>query len=201
MSRKSLIRVKKELARLKAQLEELTNERWLDIEGWPNYRVSDQGRIMRRSGLNQDGKRRLPSKILSLNFQARNGGSYLYVGVNLGWAGNQTNKSVARLVLETFVGPCPPGKECRHLNDISTDCRLVNLTWGTRLENRQDAILNDRMARGERNGSAKLKADLIPVIRNRYIKGNRKHGSNAIARDYGVSPQTIWDVINGRTWC
>src|SRR5262249_4354731 len=45
---------------------------------------------------------------------------------------------VHRLVLEAFVGPCPPGMEARHVNGIKTDNRLVNLQWGTHRQNMRD---------------------------------------------------------------
>ncbi len=50
------------------------------------------------------------------------------------------NQYVHRLVLETYVGPCPAGMQCRHLNGDHQDNRLVNLKWGTRSENMQDAV-------------------------------------------------------------
>lgn len=47
---------------------------------------------------------------------------------------------VHRLVLEAFVGPCPPGHECCHRDgDPSNNC-LDNLYWGTRSDNVRDAI-------------------------------------------------------------
>ena len=55
-------------------------------------------------------------------------------------------KRVHRMVLEAFVGPCPEGMQCRHLNDVKNDNRLNNLAWGTRKENSADAIRN-RLAR------------------------------------------------------
>jgi hypothetical protein len=56
--------------------------------------------------------------------------------------GRQTNRFVHQLVLEAFVGPCPPGMECLHANDDATDNRLVNLRWGTHTENVQDCLRN-----------------------------------------------------------
>lgn len=47
---------------------------------------------------------------------------------------------VHRLVLGAFVGPCPAGMECRHLNGDSTDNRVENLAWGTHVENVKDVI-------------------------------------------------------------
>ena len=38
---------------------------------------------------------------------------------------------VHRLVLEAFVGPCPEGKECDHINRKKGDNRVVNLRWVT----------------------------------------------------------------------
>ena len=40
---------------------------------------------------------------------------------------NTKYKRVSRLILETFVGPCPKGMECRHLNGKKLDNRLINL--------------------------------------------------------------------------
>lgn len=51
---------------------------------------------------------------------------------------------VHRLVLRAFVGACPPGQVCRHLNGDKKDNRLSNLAWGTLLENRQDRTRHDR---------------------------------------------------------
>ena len=45
---------------------------------------------------------------------------------------------VHTLVLEAFEGRCPPGMECRHLNDISFDNRRSNLAWGSRSQNIRD---------------------------------------------------------------
>ena len=43
---------------------------------------------------------------------------------------------ISRLILETFVGPCPEGMEACHYPDPCTNNnRLDNLMWGTRKEN------------------------------------------------------------------
>jgi HNH endonuclease len=44
------------------------------------------------------------------------------------------------LVLECFVGPRPPGMECRHLDGNPSNNALENLAWGTRSENRADQV-------------------------------------------------------------
>ncbi len=49
---------------------------------------------------------------------------------------------VHQLVLEAFVGPCPSGLECRHLDGNPDNNQLENLRWGTRLENMADKKLH-----------------------------------------------------------
>lgn len=54
------------------------------------------------------------------------------------------DRTVHSLILETFVGPCPPGMEALHHDDDPSNNNLSNLSWGTRSENAYDAIRNDR---------------------------------------------------------
>lgn len=61
-----------------------------------------------------------------------------HLRVCLSLPGGQQCHYVHRLVLQAFVGPCPDGLECRHLNGDPTDNRVENLAWGTPSENRQD---------------------------------------------------------------
>ena len=51
------------------------------------------------------------------------------------------------LILTAFVGPRPEGAVVRHLNDIRTDNRVVNLAWGSWSENQFDAFRNGRRTR------------------------------------------------------
>jgi Zn ribbon nucleic-acid-binding protein len=61
-----------------------------------------------------------------------------YLGVNLSGKAHY----IHRLVLMTYVGPCPPRHESRHLNDDKLDNRLENLCWGTQSENNKDRSAN-----------------------------------------------------------
>lgn len=49
-----------------------------------------------------------------------------------------------RLVLEAWVGPCPPGLECGHLNGMAGDDRLENLLWVTPEENAHHRMRHGR---------------------------------------------------------
>jgi len=115
------------------------------LENYPAYRVGDDGsiwsrrkRIMLPSGRGSKtviGKTWHPKKISKQKGKTE-GRSYLYVRLS------HDKKSrifrVHRLVLEAFVGPCPEGMECRHLDGDPSNNRLENLRWGTPAENTED---------------------------------------------------------------
>jgi hypothetical protein len=54
----------------------------------------------------------------------------------------KSNRYLHHLVLEAFVGPRPPGMQCRHINGDSLDNRLENLAWGTASEDNYDRVRN-----------------------------------------------------------
>lgn len=100
------------------------------------YEVSDHGgvRSIDREFVNATGAtRRYKGQLLN---PGRTPKGYLVVKIK------GKMMFVHRLVLETFVSPCPPGQQARHLNDIKDDNRLENLRWGTPPENQHDRIRN-----------------------------------------------------------
>lgn len=113
------------------------NETWLSVIGWEGYyEVSDLGRVRsverivpRSSGHPQRIRERILKALP---------GAHGYPRVNLCVDGRYVQRTVHSLVLEAFVGPCPPGMESLHRNGVRTDCRLSNLRWGTSAENKAD---------------------------------------------------------------
>jgi len=99
-------------------------------------------------------------------------------------------------VLNAFVGKCPDGLQGLHANDVKSDNRLSNLSWGTPSQNQLDAIRNDRCLLGQEKPNAKLRDADIPVIRSRL----RAEGCPAIAKDFGVSETAIRNIKDGRSW-
>jgi hypothetical protein len=104
--------------------EEEELERWETYPHDSRYRVSTMGRVSGPRGL-----LRTPPAI---------GG---YEVVHVGVMGQQL---VHRVVLETFVGPCPDGMECCHNDDVKTNNRLDNLRWDTHDANVADKVKNGR---------------------------------------------------------
>jgi len=98
---------------------------------------------------------------------------------------------VHQLILLTFVGPCPAGQQCRHLNGVRTDNWLANLAYGTRAENQADRTRHGKDPVGERHPMAKLTEVQVLEIRA------AKESSTKLAVRYGVSGPTI-EAIRGR---
>jgi hypothetical protein len=130
-----------------------------------------------------------------------------------GTKGSKSKPRMHQVVLTASAGPPPPGMECRHLNGDSLDNRSANLSWGTRAENAADAVSHGTHstykggrslergkrgpARGESNGSAKLRtADVLEIRRVVAAGGSRK----GLARRFGVNPTTITKIVARKKW-
>ena len=63
-----------------------------------------------------------------------------YVHVVLRRDNKSFNFLLHQLILLTFIGPCPRGMECCHINGDKSDCRLENLHWETSSKNAKDRV-------------------------------------------------------------
>ena len=105
-------------------------------------------------------------------------------------------KATHRLVLETYVGPCPKGMECRHLNGNPVDNRLENLCWGTKSENTMDAIQH-----GTHNclPTGKLHIEKLSNTEKDMVVQSYNYGGytlQELADTYCVTRQTIKRIVN-----
>lgn len=107
---------------------------------------------------------------------------------------------VSGLVALTFHGPAPAGHVVRHRNGVNDDNRADNLRYGTRSENEHDKRAHGTALLGERHHQSKLTAAAVDQIRKRYQRGSREHGSNAIARDFGVTGSLVRYILRGEIW-
>jgi len=102
-----------------------------------------------------------------------------------------------RYALELTLGEIPPELCACHRCDNPPCCNPAHLFLGTRTENSRDAKRKRRFAHGERHYRAKLTAADVTFIRvGRHI-GIRQA---RLAREFGVSFQSISDVDRGRHW-
>lgn len=107
--------------------------------------------------------------------------------------------SVARLVLEAFVGPCPEGMECCHGPGGCEDNRPSNLRWDTRQSNIEDIYRfgEANCPKGERNAKSKLTEEGVKTIMRMRQEGAR---SRDILKALGIKHNALSKVLLGLTW-
>lgn len=120
----------------------MSAEEWRPIPLAPGYEASSLGRVRSfRRGAPPNG--RILSQLLD-----RLG--YPTVKVNHG--GKWRWRLVHQLMMEAFVGPRPEWAQgVRHLNDVKTDNRIENLTYGTASENVFDQVRHGLHAMARRS--------------------------------------------------
>lgn len=160
-----------------------------DIPGYTDYAITRDGRVWSKP------KRCSPmGRWLKKRLTAR---GHLYVNLTRG--GKPHSKYVHRLVLETYVGTCPEGMECRHLNGDPTDNRVENLAWGTHKENMHDRDRHGTTSRGEAHGTmSKLTPQQVRRIVDMYRTGLLSQ--EEIGDHYGVTQCTISGIVNRKAW-
>ena len=88
--------------------------------------------------------------------------------------GTKCSRHVHRLVLEAFLGPCPPGLICCHNDGDPANNRLSNLRWDTYKSNSEDMLRHGTRRMGSAAG-AKLDEEDVLGIR-RLKAGGRPDG-------------------------
>jgi hypothetical protein len=122
-------------SRLEIDVSEPTSaERWLPVPGFPDYEVSDLGRVEGLPRIALNG-RHIRGRMLKATI-----GTHGYPVVRLQVGGEWTARTVHSLVAEAFIGPRPEGMEVRHKDGIRTHCELANLEYGTSSENQYDKV-------------------------------------------------------------
>jgi HNH endonuclease len=108
--------------------------------------------------------------------------------------------AIHTLVLNAFIGPCPPGLEGCHWDDDGTNNKLENLRWDTHSANVLDSVRNGTHARlsGEENGSAFLTQKEVDKIREEFKTTDISQ--RALGRKYNVSHRTIGRIIRNEAW-
>lgn len=193
-------------------------EQWVKIEDFPNYAVSDHGRV----------RRIVPDRGRPCGIIAGGVDKDGYRHVGLRRDGVRYCRRVHRLVCTAFHGPPPsPHHLAAHNDGSRVNNRPDNLRWATTKENHADREAHGRTARGERHGSrthpervpqgdrhgsrthpeclargeihyaTKLSADDVHhILAEPYVFGS----GVMLARRYGVAPKTISDIRKGRCW-
>ena len=168
-------------------------ESWIeyrDVPGFPGYKVGSDGTVWschrNRHGIG-------PQWSLRKTQRDRNG----YCSVILHKTDGTRRLSVHRLVLEAFLGLCPPGSEACHANGCRTDNNVANLRWDTRKNNHHDKIAHGTTIRGGKVFGAKLTEADVLEIRRLVESGHRQQN---VADIYGIAQTNVSLIARGKTW-
>lgn len=173
---------------------------WRPIPGFEEeYMVSSFGEVRSLDRISSGNVRRqVKGKILRPGVVS---GGYLKVILSVG--SRRRFASVHHLVLEAFVGPCPPGMECCHNDGNRQNNRLENLRWDTKKANQGDRLKHGTSTQGRGNGSCKLTEEQVREIRaimDQQKQGARRPTARIIAAKYGLSEPGIMGIANRHSW-
>lgn len=126
-----------------------------------------------------------------------------YLTVSLWHGGKGHTVPVHQIVAVAFLGPKPsPKHEVAHWDGVKPHCHWRNLRWATRAENEADKVRHGTANIGERNGQAKLTDEQVRQIKARPLRRStggvkvKKGELQALAAEFGVSTNNIWQIIN-----
>lgn len=162
-----------------------TTEVWKTIADFPNYAVSNIGRVR---------------KILP---QIRTPGGFIkrfvlngYAQVTLSYGNLRKRLKVHRLVAVAFLEPDTNRPEINHKNGAKADNRVENLEWVTHGENQKHAyeVLGREPMIGVDHPMAKLTEKEVLAIR--IMPGKQRD----IAAIYGISQNNVWRIKHGKIW-
>jgi hypothetical protein len=168
----------------------ILEELWRDVTRRRGYQVSSWGRV--RSSKALYGKSDDGYYYLKLT-----PGSDGYHNVDLFEDRSHHYVNVHMLVLEAFVGPCPPGLQCRHLDGNPGNNRLDNLKWGTAKENADDRQSHGRTYHGSEHHRALVDEQQVLLIRQRYAGGEL---AVDLASEFGLSYPALHNILDGKSW-
>lgn len=183
-----------------------STEIWKTIPEWPNYAISNRGRVKRLFPL---------TRLLACGC---NGYGYPQVWLYRGHGTQQQTKRflVHHLVLRAFSRAPRPHEMCNHRDSQRSNNNASNLEWVTSHNNSLHAVANGKIphgdhhwsrrhpewvARGHHQGFALLNERQVRQIRTRYANEHARHGCGAeLARQYHVHPNTIYQILHHRAW-
>lgn len=170
-------------------------EIWKQIKDYPDYEVSNLGRVKSIDRFITDTigrKRYYQSKILSPII--RKGYYHVNLYNNKGIKIYRVNRIVAFVFIENINNK----PFVNHIDGIKSNNRVENLEWCTCQENITHSIKNglSKYTSGEKHGRSKLKYEDIPKIKELH----KIYSARKISFIFNVCAQSIHNVLNNKTW-
>jgi hypothetical protein len=171
----------------------MDDEIWKPIMEFEGYEVSSLGRV--RSWRGPGGKQLRPVTAPKILRSSPNSKGY---PVNVFMQGGHRHTRTLHVIVAThFHGPCPDGYECSHLDGVRANCRADNLAWERHKRNMERTIDHGTNGAGIRNGRAKLTLEQAAAV---IPRRNNGESLSSIAREYGVTVTTIWQIYHKKNW-
>lgn len=143
----------------------------------------------------------LLTRFLKHVYPEPNTGCHLFdIGGRYGTFTVEKNHTIGphRFAYEKFIGPIPSGMVVCHHCDVKCCVNPDHLFLGTSSDNVQDRVRKDRTAKGESQGSSKLRSEQVIEIRRLYKTGNYSY--NQLADRFGVHYSNIGYIVKRKQW-
>jgi hypothetical protein len=175
----------------------MRDESWKAIPGYEGrYDVSNRGRVRSYYRMGRGQVEETPQRVLRPGEMS---GGYPLVSLHDGaGAGAGASHLVHRLVMLAFVGPCPEGMECNHLDGDKTNNRIENLEYVTKSENAIHAYANGLAPKGEDHGRSKLTESNVKEIRKLYATG--KYLQRELGARFGIAQTQVSSIVRREQW-
>lgn len=159
--------------------------RWATVAEFPDYEVSDDGRVRRvtRGRHTHVGRELTP--------YVTNKGYFVVCPSGV-------RRSVHRLVATAFLPNPLEHPQVNHINGTPADNRAENLYWGTQSQNLQDRARHGRQPRALTGWARTIGMDQARAMRAEYT-GARGEIAR-LADKYGVSPYVAGYIVRGQTY-
>jgi hypothetical protein len=162
------------------------------IPSAPGYCVCDGGKVWSSLGMGPYG-RIAPWHVIKPRKPQKSG----HIQIDLQVEGKRVAPYIHQLVLEAFVGPCPPGLEGCHNDGNPGNNFVSNLRYDTHENNQADMVKHGRSNRGERASWSILKESDIPEV---FRLSRQGLNQREIGEIYGVNQATISSVLRRTSW-
>lgn len=191
-------------ARPQPALLEAEVREWRVLREFPDYEISNDGRLRRLTA----GSNTKAGALIRVTMSSGQS-AYPKYGLTVP-DGRRLTRNAHILVAAEFLEPMPADKPLvLHRDDNRMNCRSENLKWGSHPENKADAKLNERLPlgaehpcakkpwtrpRGERHSSSKLtEFDVLAITLDRRLH-------REIAAAFGVDKALVGRIRQGLVW-